>query len=190
MQRIWVTGYRSYELAVFGEKDPKITIIKYALKNYLKSLLEEGEIDWVITGANLGIEQWAAEVAIELRKEYPVQISIMTPYEEFSNRWNENNQAKFINLKNKVDFFASTSNTPYKSPVQLRNYQNFMLRHTDQALMIYDEEHPGKSKYDYNLIKKYQESNNYPLHLIDFYDLQDIANEYEEERNMERYFDN
>lgn len=30
----------------------------------------------------------------------------MIPYEEFANRWNENNQAKFINLREKVDFFC------------------------------------------------------------------------------------
>ena len=41
MQRLWVTGYRSYELNVFGDRDPKITVIKYALKNYFVSLIEE-----------------------------------------------------------------------------------------------------------------------------------------------------
>lgn len=182
MKRLWITGYRSYELNTFGDKDPKITIIKYALKNYLIELLEDGELDWVITGPNLGIEHWATEVAIELRKKYPVRVSIMTPYEEFASRWNENNQARYLNLKNQVDFFASTSNTPYKSPVQLRNYQNFMLLHTDRALMIYDPEHPGKPKYDYDLIKKYQKEKDYPLDLIDFYDLQDAAEEYQEEQ--------
>ena len=28
--RLWVTGYRSYELGTFGDKDPKIKVIKYA----------------------------------------------------------------------------------------------------------------------------------------------------------------
>lgn len=69
MQRLWVTGYRSYELNVFNDHDPKITIIKYALKNYFISLLEEGQLDWIITGANLGVEQWAAEVGVELNKK-------------------------------------------------------------------------------------------------------------------------
>lgn len=67
MHRLWISGYRSYELNVFGDKDPKIAVIKYALKNYLVNLLEEGQLDWIITGANLGVEQWSAEVGIELR---------------------------------------------------------------------------------------------------------------------------
>ena len=187
MQRLWVTGYRSYELNVFGDRDPKITVIKYALKNYFISLLENGELDWIITGANLGVEQWTAEVGIELSQRYPVRVSMMIPYEGFANRWNENNQAKFINLKEKVDFFASTSDKPYQSPVQLRNYQNFMIQHTDSAMMIYDPEHPGKPKYDYNLIQKYQETKDYPLDLIDFYDLQDAAEEYQENHQGSRF---
>lgn len=178
MQRIWITGYRSYELNIFRNNDPKITIIKYAINNYLKTIAEDSELDWVISGANLGVEQWALSSAIELRKSYPLRVSMMIPYEQFSNRWNERNQLTFQALKDDVDFFASTSNMPYQSPIQLRNYQNFMLNHTDSALMIYDPEHPGKPKYDYNLIKKYQENHEYGLKLIDFYDLQDIAEDY------------
>ena len=97
MQRLWVTGYRSYELNVFGDRDPKITVIKYALKNYFVSLIEEGQLDWIITGANLGVEQWAAEVGLELGEKYPVRTSIMIPYEEFANRWNETKK-KLISL--------------------------------------------------------------------------------------------
>lgn len=187
MHRLWVTGYRSYELNVFGTKDPKIVIIKYALTNYFKALLENNELDWVITGANLGVEQWAAEVTTNLRTDYSVRVSIMIPYEQFASHWNEKNQVNYLKLKDKVDFFASTSDNSYQSPAQLRNYQNFMITHTDHALMVYDEEHPGKPKYDYNLIKKYQENHRYQLDLIDFYDLQDAATEYQENHNTTKF---
>ena len=180
MKRVWITGYRSYELGVFNQKDPKIKVIKYCLKNHLRSLLENGELDWVISGAQLGVEQWALEATIELQKDYPVNVSMMVPYQEFSNRWNEDNQNHFLSLKEQVDFFGSTSNPPYQSPVQLRNYQNFMVQHTDSAIMIYDPEHPGKSKYDFELIQKYQQKRDYDLDLIDFYSLEDAANEYAE----------
>ncbi|KRL63589.1 DUF1273 domain-containing protein [Lactobacillus psittaci] len=185
MKRLWITGYRSYELGVFSPKDPKITVIKYCLNRKLKQLLEDGELDWVISGPNLGVEQWALEEAIELQKDYPIHTSLMAPYQEFSKRWNEENQARLYNLQEQVDFYGATSNRPYQSPVQLRNYQNFMIEHTDSALMIYDPEKPGKPKYDYELILKYQEQKDYDLDLIDFYSLQDAANEYEENRRYQ-----
>jgi uncharacterized phage-like protein YoqJ len=187
MKRLWVTGYRSYELNVFGQQDPKIKVIKYALKNYFISLLDDHNLDWIITGANLGVEQWAAEVGINLQAQYPVHVSVITPYQDFASRWNENNQANFLKIKEKVDFFAATSNNPYQSPGQLRNYQKFMLTHTDQALMLYDEEHPGKAKYAFNAIKQYREKHDYPLKLLDFYDLQDIAEEYAEKQEDSQF---
>lgn len=184
MQRLWISGYRSYEFGVFNPKDKKIIVIKYAIKNYLRRLLEEGQLDWVISGPNLGVEQWGLEVALELQQEYDLHTSMMTPYLDVEKRWNETNQTQFLQLKDKVDFYASTSNSPYKNPGQLRNYQNFMLTHSDRSLMIYDPEHPGKPKYDYELIKSYQEKKDYPLDLIDFYDLQDAAQEYNENNYM------
>lgn len=63
-----------------------------------------------------------------------------------------------------------------------------MIQHTDRALMIYDTDHPGKPKYDYNLIQKYQETKEYPLDLIDFYDLQDAAEEYQENHSKDDFF--
>lgn len=104
MQRIWISGYRSYELGTFGDKDPKITVIKYAIKQRLTNLLEEGQLDWVITGANLGVEQWSAEVALELRQDYNLRLAVMLPYLDFGSRWSENNQLKLQNLKNQADF--------------------------------------------------------------------------------------
>lgn len=180
MKRVWVTGYRSYELGVFNKKDPKIKVIKYCLKNHLQALLENDELDWVISGAQLGVEQWALEAALDLQQDYPVNVSMMVPYQEFANRWNEDNQNHYLTLKEQVDFFGATSNSPYQGPVQLRNYQNFMIQHTDSAIMIYDPEHPGKPKYDFELIQKYQEEKDYDLDLIDFYSLEDAANEYAE----------
>ena len=40
--RLWITGYRSYELGVFQEKDEKIAVIKYVLRNALADQLDEG----------------------------------------------------------------------------------------------------------------------------------------------------
>ncbi len=181
MQRIWISGYQSYELGTFGDKDPKITVIKYAIKQRLTNLLEEGQLDWVITGANLGVEQWSAEVALELRQDYNLRLAVMLPYLDFGSRWSENNQLKLQNLKNQADFWSATSKGPYQGGRQFREYQQFMFQHTDRALLVYDPEYPGKSKYDYEMIEKHLEKrDDYQLDLVDYYDLEQAARDYEE----------
>lgn len=182
MRRMWITGYRSYELNVFKDDDPKVMVIKDALMRELKNRLEESDEEfWVITGPQLGTEQWAIEVALDLKKDFPqLKVSMMLPFTEFGQQWNENNQAKLANLATAVDFSASVSDHPYQSPQQLRAFQRFMLTHTDEALMIYDPDHEGKGKYDYQAIQKFQEENDYSYRLIDFDELQEDAIEWQE----------
>ena len=56
MKRVWVTGYRSYELNIFKDNDPKVQVIKEVLKNYLRAQLELNDDEfWVITGPQMEI---------------------------------------------------------------------------------------------------------------------------------------
>lgn len=182
MERMWITGYRSYELNVFRDNDPKITIIKTAIQRRLMEVLQQNEDElWLITGPQMGTEQWTIELGNDLQEDYPqLRLAMMFPFADFGKQWNESNQAKLAHRQQQVDFFADVSKHPYQSPQQLRNYQQFMLGHTDQALLLYDPEYAGKPQYDYQVIQKYCEDNDYQLNLIDFAELQDEATEWEE----------
>lgn len=180
MLRLWVTGYRSYEIGTFGDKDPKIAMIKYALKRVLKEQIDSG-LEWVITGGQLGIEQWTVEVVIELKETAPdLKVAVMLPFKSFGSQWQPNSQANLQALLSKSDFSESVSNATYQGPHQLQNYQKFMLEHTDGALLVYDTEFEGKTSYDYRAIQKQQEVISYPLTSIDMDHLQEYANEYAE----------
>lgn len=183
MRRLWITGYRSYELNTFQDDDPKIKVIKRVLKQRLTSLLDEDSDEfWVITGPQLGTEQWAATVAADLRKDYhQLKVALMLPYAEFSSKWNTANQEKLARLRQRVNFSREVTAKPYESPEQLRLYQQFMLTHTDRLLMVYDPDHPGKPKYDYRAAQRFADRGNYPVDLIDFDELQEAAVEWSEE---------
>lgn len=182
--RLWVTGYRSFELGTFSDKDPKIEVIKRALKDNIIDQLENNELEWIITGGQMGTEQWSCETAIELKKDFPqLKIAIILPFSNFASNWNQEHQMKLIDLRSRVDFSEPLSKENYKSPIQLRNFQSFMLRHTDGALMVYDPDNPGKADFEYKAIKEYQhEHSDYFLKTIDFDMLTDISNEIEEEK--------
>lgn len=38
MKRAWITGYRSYELNIFKDNDPKVQVIKEVLKIFKGSI--------------------------------------------------------------------------------------------------------------------------------------------------------
>lgn len=184
MSRLWITGYRSYELGIFKDDDPKKKVIDMVLKSELTQAIIDGT-DWIISGGQLGVEQWALTVANQLKSNYPgeFQTALMLPFVAFGSNWNPDNQARLSKVSQAVDFSAEVSKKPYTSPEQLRNYQEFMLSHTDQAILIYDLDNPGKTQYDFNKIKQFAENHPYPYRLITFDDLQAAADEYQENLN-------
>ncbi|MFL2099932.1 DUF1273 domain-containing protein [Desemzia sp. FAM 23989] len=180
MTNLYISGYRTYELGVFSEKDAKIDVIKKALKNEITSFIENG-VDWILTSGQLGVEQWTVEVVDELKMDYPeIQQAIIFPFLEFGSNWKEDKQIKLSELKELADYIESTSHQPYKDPSQLKNHQHFLLEHTSAALLVYDREFEGKTKFLYEEIQKKQEHSSYECRLIDFDQLQNtIQNENE-----------
>lgn len=177
LKRLWVTGYRGYELNVHGQKDPHIAIIKDSIRNRLLSLLDDG-LEWVITGGQQGTEQWAAATALELKNEYPeLRVAIMLPYQNFGGRWQEASQNQLSALTAAVDYSASISNRPYESGYQLAQYGQFMTTHTDGALFVYDPEYPGKTDFDFKRVKNLLAEQDYPYYNITMDDLEDNARE-------------
>lgn len=183
MKRLWVTGYRTYELGIFNENDLKIKIIKSAIKKNIINEIENG-LKWVITGPQLGVEQWTAQICLDIQNEYPdFKVSVMLPFKEFGNNWKDDKKLVLNQILNDVDFSDYVSKDTYQSPQQLKNYQTFMIEHTDGALLLYDSENEGKTKFDLLKIKQIKEAKDYALRMIDFMELEDIANEMEEEKN-------
>lgn len=71
LKRLVVTGYKPHELGIFDDKHPGVRFIKKALEKRLVALLDDG-LEWVIISGQLGIEAWAAEVVIDLKKNIPI----------------------------------------------------------------------------------------------------------------------
>jgi uncharacterized phage-like protein YoqJ len=56
-----------------------------------------------------------------------------------------------------------------------------MLQHTDEALLVYDPQYPGKCQYAYQAVKKYQQRRTYNLTLLDMDWLEVSSQDYLEE---------
>ena len=132
MTSLLVTGYKSFELGIFKDKDPKVTIIKKAIKRDFKRFLDDG-VDWMIFTGNLGFEFWALEVAKELQQDYPLKLATLFPFETHGQNWNEANQTKLAAFK-QVDF-VKYSFPAYQSQHSLNNLISFSL--TIQIRLIY-----------------------------------------------------
>ena len=162
MTSLLVTGYKSFELGIFKDKDSKVTIIKKAIKRDLKRFLDDG-VDWMIFTGNLGFEFWALEVAKELQKDYPLKLATLFPFETHGQNWNEANQTKLAAFK-QVDFVKYSFPT-YQSPAQFKQFNQFLIDNTDQAYLFYEPENETNLKY---LVEVMREKGNYPIQYLTF----------------------
>ncbi|MGO0060607.1 SLOG family protein [Brevibacillus fluminis] len=181
VKRLFVSGYKAHELGIFNEKNPGLAIIKKALKRELIRLLEE-ELEWVIISGQLGVEMWAAETVLELKKEYPhLKLAVITPFLNQEEKWKEETQDYYRTIVMQADYLNSVYQTPYEGVWQLKEKDKFLLSHSDGILLVYDEENEGSPKFLSKLAARKAEMGEYQLVRINAYDLQTIAEEQQQE---------
>lgn len=169
MSTILITGYKSFELGIFKDKDPKIAVIKKAIKRDLLRFLDEGA-EWFVFLGNLGFEYWALEVALDLQQTYDVQLATIFLFKNHGENWNESNQEKLSAFK-QTDFVKYVYDS-YQNPSQLKKYNQFLLNNTDGAYLFYDEDKETSLKYLYQLVKS---KDDYWLKGLTFEELNDMA---------------
>ena len=181
LKRIIITGYKPHELGIFNDKHPGISVIKKALEDYLRRLLDEN-LEWVILSGQQGVETWAAEVIIQLKLEFPhLKYALITPFLNQDAHWNEQKQEKYQYIISHADFITAVTKKTYEAPWQFIEKDKFIITNTDGLLLVYDEEHEGSPKYIKRLAETYAHQYDYTIMLINAYDLQVIAEELQQQ---------
>ncbi|MBM7647947.1 putative phage-like protein YoqJ [Bacillus ectoiniformans] len=183
---VWtVTGYKPFELGIFKPNDPGVLYIKKALEGELRQLLDAG-LEWVIINGKLGVECWAAEVTLDLKKEFPdLKLAVITPFLHQEEKWKDETKEYYHRILARADFVESVSKEPYQGPWQFRNSDQFLLQKTEGLLLFYDEEKEGSSGFFLKLAKSYQEKHPYEIRQITFDDMKILIEE--EQRNKDEW---
>lgn len=173
MKILTVTGCKPMELTIFSEEDPRIAFIKRALEKRLIGFIEEG-LEWVLVSGQMGVEIWTAEVVLDLKETYDINIGIIPPFENQESRWPEPLQNKYQELMFTADFFKPIYDGDYKGPYQFRARDMWLIDKSDASLMLMDEENPGSAGYFYETAKSVED---YPIYMITPFDLEDVVEE-------------
>ena len=174
MNTILVACYKNFDVGVFSNKDPRLTIIKKAIERDLRRLFEEG-VKWLVFSGNLGFEAWVLEVAFQLKKDYDFQMATIFLFENVGENWNEANQEILARFK-QVDF-VKYAYPHYVSPGQLKEYNQFLLGNVEGAYIFYDPENETKLNYLYRMML---EKETFYVKRLSFDDLNDFAENFYE----------
>ncbi len=172
---IVVAGYRHTDLGIFSDKDPKLTVIKAAIRKDLLSFFDRG-VEWFIFTGNLGFEYWVLEELEVLQQQgYQCQKATIFCFENHGEQWGEASQTKLARFK-QTDF-VKYAYPRYERPSQFRDYNRFLLDNTDGAYLFYEPENETNLKYLYHQVLKKED---YTVKRLTFEELNQIAENFSE----------
>ena len=89
------TGYRPQKLPFgFDESDPRCVDFKARVAKAISERVSDGYVHFISGGA-LGMDLFAAEAVLKLRKELPwITLEVAVPFENQADKWNDDYKAR------------------------------------------------------------------------------------------------
>jgi uncharacterized phage-like protein YoqJ len=138
--------------------------------------VEDG-LEWVLTPGQYGVDLWACEVVLELKKTYPhLKLSIITAFQNPEEQWKEDKQEYYRTILQGVDYYGAVSKQPYIGPWQFTARDDLLLRKSDGILLVYDEDAAeGSPRFVKEKAVKKQQNEDYTIISVTSEDIQSIA---------------
>ena len=95
-----------------------------------------------ITGMARGVDIWAGEIVLQLRKLNPnLHLIAASPYEGFDNRWSADWQRRYKNILDQTDLVRFVCKGYSKACFQIRN--EWMVDRASRVIAVYNGEAGG-----------------------------------------------
>ena len=136
-RRVAFTGYRPQKMPFgFDEADPRCIDFKKRLHDTIESLIWQG-YQHFISGGAMGMDMFAAETVLELKKKYPeILLEMVSPFDAQSAKWAPEYQWRHAELFGRADIVTATGHTYTKSCMFVRN--RYLVENADLLLAAYD----------------------------------------------------
>lgn len=132
------TGHHPQKMPyIIDETDERCLRIKERLKEEIELLIKEKGTTHFISGMALGIDIYAAEIVLELKKQYPnVTLEAVIPFEEQANKWKEADRERYYTILEKCDK-ESMLQKHYSSDCMLKK-DHYMVDEADVIIAVWD----------------------------------------------------
>lgn len=175
--KVLILGYRNYELNIFKHSQPEVTVLKKFLRHKIVQYLENGA-EWFILQNLPGIDMYAGEVLLELKNEsnYEFKYIILKPFLKYDDRFKDEDKLILNQIEEESEFSRYVFERAYEDPSMFSAINNFLVRNSTDALLIYDEVQETNLKYIYNVLLEYSSKHPYNIERIQFDEINDFIN--------------
>ncbi len=142
MHRCCFTGHRPEKL-IRSEKE-----IKAALREEIKQAIQDG-LTVFITGMARGVDLWAAEIVLDMRKRnQAIKLICAIPHEGFEARWSASWKQLYHHVLDNADLVRVITSGYHTGVYQIRN--EWMVNHSAKVIAVFNGQPSGtKNTIDY-----------------------------------------
>lgn len=142
LHRCCFTGHRPEKLNNSENK------VKMALREQINQAVRDG-FTVFITGMARGVDLWAAEIVLDLRKRnQQIKLICAIPHEGFETRWSQDWKQRYRHVLNEADLTRIINKGYYPGVYQVRN--EWMVNHSARVIAVFNGQPSGtKNTIDY-----------------------------------------
>ena len=140
------TGHRPSRFKFgYDEDNEGCQKLKAAITEWVDVFIANG-IKNYLSGFALGVDTWAAEIVLEMKKKYEdVKLTAVIPCETQAHSWSIEQQERYYNLQGQCDDVIILNTKYTRSCMFERN--RYLIDHADYLLAVYDGSGKGGTAY-------------------------------------------
>ncbi len=140
-QVVCFTGHRPDRLGGYAS-NPMQSWVKESLKIAIKRAIDS-EIESFISGGALGVDQWATEIVIEIKKQVkPVSLCIAKPFRSQATKWTKEAQGEYEKILHGSDKVVEVSEGVYAA-WKMHKRNRWMVDRSKFIIAVFDQVQKG-----------------------------------------------
>lgn len=142
-----ITGHRPTRFKFkYNEKHTLCQQIKNAMLDVFRTLHDENGVVCYFVGGALGVDMWAAELLLLLRKQpgyEDIKLIVALPFENHYLSWDSRNKKRLLEIIQNASYCITVGNVAGVVSYKRRNY--YMVDNADFLLAVYDNDKKVRS---------------------------------------------
>lgn len=131
------TGHRPQSFSwKYNEGDLRCILLKFRLKREIVRAIKQDCIQHFLTGMALGVDTWAAEIVLSLRKRWHVTLECVLPCHDQDARWPQESRERYQSILAQCD--KVTLLQTHYSPDCFDKRNRYLIDHSDLVIAVWN----------------------------------------------------